>query len=345
MTPRVSALAVAAIALCVAGAPARAQDEADADDVPRCVQACREMVASGELRMELNETGCLVRVCHEQARAYYRETKFDEAEASLDQIHELVEFSPAYQLDRGLVNYALGYFSAALANFDEVLEIRPQTIQAAAQRGHCLLRLQQLPEARAQFEAMLEFEQADTEYRDLRTRSYINGNLGVLRLMEGELAGGRDLLQKALEIDGRNRVARTFLYQIAPALESGQLESAGVWKLVVAFEELSLRRANAGLRQLSSVLNESPNFRLGYLMAAETQRRYLDFEGCETTLRAAEQRFADDTEVFANRIRCTMLRYGIQSPQAVESMSELEALAAKDPDDPLVQEMLLLLGN
>ena len=99
------------------------------------------------------------------------------------------------------------------------------------------------------------------------------------------------------------------------------------------------------LRELSSVLNASPQFALAYLLTAETQRRYLDFKGCEMTLRMAEQRFPDHTEVFANRIRCTMLRYGIKAPESLESVAQLKALAAKDPDHPLVQEILLLISE
>jgi hypothetical protein len=202
-----------------------------------------------------------------------------------------------------------------------------------------------VPEARAQFSEILGFEDADTEYRKLKTRSYVRGNLGVLALMQSDLAGGKRELEKALEIDGRNALVRTFLKQIVPALEDRTLEYSSVRRLVVAFEELSLRRPNPGLRQLAGVINESPNYRMAYLLTAETQRRYMDFKGCELTLRMADKRFKDDTEIYANRLRCTMLRYGIHAPQSVDSIAELKALAEKDPDHPLVQEMLVLITD
>ena len=213
------------------------------------------------------------------------------------------------------------------------------------QRAHALVRLKRLPEARAQFEKILEFPGAHGDYKGLKLESYVHGNLAVLRLMEEDLAGGRRGLKKALEMDQRNKLARTFQDQIVPSLADGTLDYPSVYRLVAAFEELSLRRANAALRELSSVLNSSPEFPLAYLLAAETQRRYLDFKGCEMTLRMAEQRFPEHTEVFANRIRCTMLRYGIAAPESVESVEQLKALAAKDPDHPLVQEILLLISE
>ena len=326
----------------VAAAPAaRAQEAVE----PECVAACRDMIARGELSGSVNEIGCQVRVCQERARAYYQDNEFEKALASLDQVHEKVAFSPGYQFTRGLVHYALGRFGDALANFDAVLEVRPKSVRASAQRAHTLIRLDRLPEARAQFRKMLDFPKADVEYKNLRTRSYIKGNLGLIRLMEEDLSGAKADLSEALSIDGRNQLARTFQDKIVPELEARRLAYGDVRQLVIAFEELALKRANQGLRELSGVLNRSPDFRLGYLLAAETQRRYLDFKGCELTLRMAEKRFPEDTEVFANRIRCTMLRYGIHDPKSVESIAELKALAAKNPNDPLVQEMLLLITD
>ncbi len=333
--------AAAALVLAGGAAPALAAEL----EVPDCAELCKKMIASGEARPDVSEGSCRVRVCQEKARRFYAQFEFDEALASLDQIHEKASFGVSYQLDRGLVNYALGHFDDALANFDTVLTARPRSMQAAAQRAHTLVRLGRVPEARAQFEAMLEFPAADREYKNLKAKSYIWGNLGVLRLIEQDLAGGVKNLRKALEIASHNPLPHTFLDQIVPALESGDLQYTMVIHLVAAFDELNLKRANAGLRELSTVINQSPSFRLSYLLAADTQRRYLDFQGCEMTLRVAELRFPDDTEVFANRIRCTMLRYGIDSPQGIESVDQLKELAARDPDDPLVQEILLLLGK
>ncbi len=337
------ALALAALTLLGAGAAAAQQKKVP--EIPDCNETCDKMKASGDLREDFSLAGCRVKVCHTQARTFYEAFEFQAALASLDQIHEMASFQIAYQLDRGLILYAMGRFDEALAGFDRVVQSRPQSVRGAAQRAHTLLRLGRLPEARAQFEKILGFPGADREYKKLKTRSYVRGNLGLLRLMEEDLAGGRKELRKAREIDPRNELAHTYLETVVPALENGTLAYAQVANLVAAFEELSLRRANAGLRELSTVLNKSPNFLMPYLLAAETQRRYMDFKGCELTLRMAEQRFPDDTQVFANRIRCTMLRYGIQSPESMASIEELKRLAQKDPDDPLVKEILLLISQ
>ena len=64
-------------------------------------------------------------------------------------------------------------------------------------------------------EEILEFDGADAEVKRLRTRSYVIGNLGVLRLAEGDLKGGRRRLDESLESDGRNKLA-VFLKLCAP---------------------------------------------------------------------------------------------------------------------------------
>jgi hypothetical protein len=192
---------------------------------------------------------------------------------------------------------------------------------------------------------MLELPQVEREFKRLRTESYIKGNLGVLRLIEEDLAGGKALLEESLKIDGRNQLAHNFYDKVVPALESRKLDYKSVYALVVAFEELSFKRPNATLREMSGVLNRSPDFRLAYVFVAETQRRYFDFAGCEKTLRIALKRFPEDTEIQANRIRCTLMRYGISSKDALPAVEDLKALAARDPNDPLVQEILLLITD
>ena len=346
VSSRLSGAVAAALGLLLLAAPAAAQKQGDVEEPgARCVSACREMLTSGELAAGIDELTCQIKVCHQEARSYYEENEFESALMSLNQIHDLVRTSASYQLDRGLVQYALGDFEAALESFDFVLTQRPHSVRGSAQRAHTLVRLHRVPEARAQFSKILSFDDLEIEYRKLKTRSYVQGNLGVLSLIQSDLAGGKQALEKAVEIDGRNPMARTFLKQVVPALEDRTLEYASVLRLVVAFEELTLRHANAGLRQLSGVLNESPNYRMVYLLTAATQRRYMDYKGCELTLRMAEKRFKDDTEIYANRLRCTMLRYGLHAPETVGSMAELKALAEKDPDHPLVQEMMVLITD
>ena len=102
---------------------------------------------------------------------------------------------------------------------------------------------------------------------------------------------------------------------------------------------------NPALKQMQSVLSRWPDFKLGYFVVADTQRRYGAFDQCEDTLKLAELRFEDDIDLHAERIRCSLLRHGVHSNAAMPSIAELRDLARKDPNDPLVREIMTLLDQ
>lgn len=310
---------------------------------PACITRCIAMEEAGELRPELSPIACALELCQGEARQFYEQNLFDHALESLDQVKGMAGPSASYHLERGLVLYALGRFEEALASFDRVLQAFPMSVRAAAQRAHTLIRMDRLPEARAQFQAILGFEGADAEVRRLRTRSYVIGNLGVLRLAEGDLAGGKKQLEESIESDPRNKLARTYLRRVVPELEARRFGAEGIVPLQVVWEELEFDRANSAVRKLGELLKRWPDFKLGYVIAADAQRRYGNFSACESTMRAALSRFPDDIEVQAERIRCTLMRKGVHSRAALPDIEELEALAKQNPDDPFVKEMLELI--
>lgn len=340
---------VALALLLFAGAPGASAQDAKPDEVPpsdappACLTRCIEMGKSGELRPEMTTLACTLQLCQEAGRRQYRDREYELAYRSLDQVKGLAQNSPSYHLDRGLVLYALNRFDEALVSFDKVLATFPMSVRAAAQRAHTLIRLGRLPEARAQFEAMLEFEGADAEVKRLRTNSYIIGNLGVLRLAEGDLVGGNAKLNEALEADARNTLARSYQRRVVPELERRSFGPEGVIPLQVIWEELEFGRANSAVTKIGELLKRWPDFKLGYVIAADAQRRYGNYSACESTMRAALSRFPDDVQVQAERIRCALMRKGVHSRAALGDVKELEALAKKNPDDPMVKEMLELI--
>jgi len=319
------------------------QESGEPDELPACLTQCIRMGKQGELRPEVTTLACTLRLCQETGKRFYQNNEFEQAYRSLDQVSGLAQNSASYQLDLGLVLYGLGRFDEALERFDRVLATFPMSVRGAAQRAHTLIRLGRLPEARAQFEEILEFDGADAEVKRLRTRSYVIGNLGVLRLAEGDLKGGRRRLDESLESDGRNKLAGTYLKRVVPELEARSFGSEGVLPLQVIWEELEFGRANSAVRKLGELLKRWPDFKLGYVIAADAQRRYGNYPACESTLRAALSRFADDIEIQAERIRCTLMSKGVQSRAALPDVEELKALAKKNPNDPLVKEMLELI--
>ena len=319
------------------------QESGEPDAVPACLTQCIQMGKQGLLRPNVTTMACTLRLCQEAGRRFYKNNEFERAYRSLDQVSGLAGNSVSYQLDLGLVLYALGRFDEALARFDSVLVAFPMSVRGAAQRAHTLSRLGRLPEARAQFGDILEFDGADTEVKRLRTRSYVIGNLAVLRLAEGDLKGGKRQLDEALEADGRNKLARTYLKRVVPELEARSFGPEGVLPLQAIWEELEFGRANSAVRKLGELLKRWPDFKLAYVIAADAQRRYGNFPACESTMRAALSRFADDIEIQAERIRCTLMAKGAHSRAALPDVEELKALAKKNPDDPLVQEMLELI--
>ncbi len=310
---------------------------------PPCETRCRTLEGRGQLSQGVNLYRCIQQVCQEEGRALYHDQRYDEALYSLDHVRSSLGKSASFAFDRGLVLYALGRFQEALSEFDVVLAGYPESIRGAAQRAHTLMRLGRLPEARAQWQKLLQFSGVEGEHKNLRTRSYVEGNLALIKLTEGDLVGGKRGLDEALRIDGRNDLAQTLRNKVVPELEAGHLAPEALPKLVAAFEDLELGRPNASLREMRAILSSYPDFKLGYHAVADTQRRYGAYGECETTMRMAGIRWKDDVNLQAERIRCALLRHGVHSNAALPSIAELQELARKDPKDPLVREIMLLL--
>jgi len=343
-----TALLVPALVLSVLAAmPARTQadETTPADDSPVCLTRCIDMRTAGTMREGMTLIACTLLLCQEDGRRYYRQGKFEEALRSMEQVKQMAQASASYHLDLGLIYYALGRFSDALKSFETVLNSFPQSVRASAQRAHTLIRMDRLPEARAQFEAILTYDTADEQFKNLKTRSYVAGNLAVLELSEGDLDAGKAGLDGSLEIDARNKLARTYLTRVYPELAEGRLAPEGVLMLLVVWEELEFGRANSAVQKLGIMLSKWPDFKLGYIVAADAQRKYGNVAACESTMIAATTRFPDDPNLHAERIRCTLMRKGVHSMAALPDIQELKELAARDPDDPLIQEMLELINE
>jgi tetratricopeptide (TPR) repeat protein len=307
---------------------------------PACVAHCNELAEKGQLTLRMNEKGCTVRLCQEEARKLYENREYAAAIESLDYVHPKLVDSPAYQFDRGITLYALGRHTEALESFDLVLAKYPESIRSGAQRAHTLVRLGRIPEARAQFKAVLTWQGVDGEFKGLRTRSYVTGNLGVLHLLDGDLDLGEEKLREASKIDGRNELAYSFRTRVLPELRAGTFDSAGVHRLVAVFEDVELGRPKEAIGELDSMLTEWPRFKLGYLLAARTQRKYVDYKNCDETLALAEGYYPDDVEVQVEHIRCQLLRYGAKSNDSRDAVARLKKLRDEHPDDALIAEML-----
>ena len=116
-----------------------------------------------------------------------------------------------------------------------------------------------------------------------------------------------------------------------------------LWATARSCSPSTSRRIDGSSRPTQRFPRRWPDFKLGYIVAADTQRRYGNFPACESTLRAALSRFPDDITVQAERIRCTLMRKGVHNRASLPDIEALKALAQRDPDDPLVQEMLELI--
>ena len=315
------------------------------DAAPLCASDCEDLAGKGELRESVTVQECAASVCHQEGRNLYRQNKHEEALASLDYVQETLKGSPSYLLDRGLVLYALERFEEALATFDEILEMRSTSFRAGAQRAHTLARLGKLELAQAQFEAMSEWPGAQREFREIKTTSYLRGNIGLLKLRRGDLAGGKRDLEEAVEIDGNNALANTLLFRVVPSLEDGTLSPGGLTQLTAAFEAIELAQAKRAEESFRALLEDSPRYVPGYLILAQGLIKQNEFAECENLLRLAEQRIPDNVDVKLQRIRCTILRVGPSSTAAKPAIAELKSLAAENPDNALGQKLLFALDE
>jgi tetratricopeptide (TPR) repeat protein len=310
---------------------------------PACALRCRELAARGELMEGLSQQGCTLRLCHEAARQLYVEARYDQAFAALEVIDAELADSPAYQLDRGLVEYARGRLPEALSAFDRVLEREPDSLRGGAQRAHALMRLERLDEARAQFEKLLVLPVARTELQGLETTSYLHGNLGALRLMQNDAAGARSTLAKALELDRGNSLASTYLYRVLPEVEAGRLDGRGVWLMMLASEDAALAMLARAGAQLAELLGRAPKFAEAYYLQGDILRAQRQYESCETALRRGEEQLPGDVGLRAERLRCQLLRHGPGTEQARPVLVELVQLSREHPENERVRNILLAL--
>lgn len=316
---------------------------AAAEEEPPCAKRCQELAEQGQLRTGVGPLSCSIRLCQEEARSLYRRGEFEEALAALDHIREQRSGAPAYELDRGLILYGLGRLEDAVAAFDQVLEALPMSVRAGGQRAHALTRLGRLDEAQQQFEKLLELEGVDRDYKGLRTSSYLLGNIGVLKLRRGKLKEGKRDLERALEEDGSNSLAATMIYKIVPPLESGELEAEAIGLLVESYEELALGRRDQAVAGFEEVVQRWPRFEEGWRMLGSLHYAGLNYAACEEVYRRAEQSLPGVTDLRLDRIQCTVLRYGVTSPEARAALKELREIAEQEPDNPRVREMRLAL--
>lgn len=308
--------------------------------VPPCAKQCAELAERGDLAAEVTPEMCSQRVCQEASRKAYERNEFEEAIEALDYIRPERKGAPAYEFDRGVVLYALGRYEEAIESFDVVIKAFPDGVRGRAQRAHSLERLGRLDESRKEFERILESPAAEGEFKNLKTRSYLKANVGLIRLRQGDVAGGKADLADALAIDARNQQARTFTTRVVPYLEKGALDPEGLDLLIVAFEELALGRTDESSVHFRELIDRWPGFTPAYLLLAEGWRANRRYAGCEDLLRKAEKHAPDDLELRLHRIRCSLLRHGVASRAAQPAVAELKQIVAEHPDNALAVKLL-----
>jgi tetratricopeptide (TPR) repeat protein len=312
-------------------------------DPPPCAAECARLAEEGELKLGVSADVCTLRLCQEAARSLYRRGEFEEALRALDHIREGRAGSPSYELDRGVVLYALGRLDEAVASFDRVLETLPSSIRAGTQRAHALTRLGRLEEARAQFEEILDLPGVTQEFKRIRTSSYLLGNIGAIKLRQGDLKGGKADLVQALDEDGSNALAATMLHKVVPSLESGAVEPEAIGLLEKAYEQMSLGRVDDAASSFEQVLERWPRFEPAWWVLGGLHFARLDYAACEDVYGRAERTLRAVTDFGLERIRCTILRYGVTSEEARAAIGELRKRAERDPENRRLKDMLLAL--
>jgi tetratricopeptide (TPR) repeat protein len=333
---RAALVLLAGLALAPAGALAQE---------PACALRCREMAQRKELMEGLSEQGCMLRLCHEEGRRLYLEARYEEAFAALDLIEPRVSDSPAYQLDRGLVEYARGNFAAALAAFDQVAEREPESLRAGAQRANALVRLERFGDARAQFEKLLALPASRTAQQGIEATSYLQGNLGALCLIQSDVACGRTSLEKALERDAGNNLAATYLHRVLPEVEAGRLDGRGVWLMRLASEDAALHVLPRASAELAELLERSPLFAEAWYLQADILRSQRQYEACEKALAGAQEQLPKEPGLRAERLRCQLLREGGASAGSRAAVEELMRLGKQHPDSERIRSILRALSG
>jgi tetratricopeptide (TPR) repeat protein len=316
---------------------------ARADETPACVAECKQMAAKNELKDGVNEKGCVVNVCQQAARQEYREGRYEQSLATLTYLDKNLARSPSFLLDRGLAYYALGRFELALKDFDGVLAGYSDSFQGGAQRAHTLMRLHRLEDARAQFDKLRASKAAQSVFRGLGTDSYLLGNIGVIDLIDGQKEKGLSELDQALKSDGRNTLASTYLYRVAPQLDAKTIDKDGVLLLLGASEDVGLDRRLDADKEIRQVIQKYPKFPETYFLAAEFYRNWAHYEDCEALLLVGEKAIPAEVDLKAERLRCTLLKDGPTSDRSKATVAELKKLSSDHPESALARDILKAL--
>ena len=117
----------------------------------------------------------------------------------------------------------------------------------------------------------------------------------MIDLIDGDYAKGKTELQAALEADGRNSLAATYVYRVLPQLEQKTVDAHGIALLLNASEDVGLGRRDAAKKAIDELVEKHPKFPETYFLAAELYRNSGYFEVCERVLlhrraRAPERR-------------------------------------------------------
>jgi len=337
VSPRARSAAACALAAALALAAGARADE------PPCIAQCRDLAAKKQLRDGLNEQGCQVNICQMDGRNLYKEGKYKEALDTYAVIADRLQTSPSFRFDRGLVYYSLGRFDEALLDFNVIVTESPDSFPAGAQRAHTLVRLGKLKDAREEFDKLLASPAAEREFRGLRTKSYLTGNIGVIDVVNGDVSKGKQELEDALQQDGRNTLASTYIYRVLPQVDKKTIDGPGILLLLGASEDVGIANRDAARDAIEKLVQKYPKFPETYFLAAELYRGTGHFDECERLLLIGEKAIPDEVDLKAERIRCTLLKVGPTSPEAKEPITELKQLSFDHPDASLPKKILRAL--
>jgi tetratricopeptide (TPR) repeat protein len=314
-----------------------------AAEPPSCVTECEELQKSGDLKSGVPIEACVLRVCQESARQLYGHGRYQEALAALDYIQEERAGAPSYELERGLVFYALADFERAVVHFDRVLETIPSSFQAGAQRAHALVRLGRFDEAIAQFEKLLELPGAQRSFRKLKTTSYILGNLGMIKLRQGKIAEAKADLDRAMEEDPKNDLAGTMRYKVLPSIEAGDLEPEAIGILEQGHQDFALGHHDKAIEEFNEVVTRWPRFEMAWWVLGGIYLARVDYVGCTDVYGRAAKARPDLTDFQVEKIRCTVLQYGIDSDEGKAAVEELRVLSESQPDNQRLKGLFMAL--
>lgn len=104
---------------------------------------------------------------------------------------------PHYEV--GLIYYALGRQSDAIAAFQRALFLDPSLYRAYYKLGRCFVKLGRNEDAHTAFEKYLTFDQKNSD---------VYGELGLLAIKQGKTSAAEQFLKKAIEVNSGNILAR-----------------------------------------------------------------------------------------------------------------------------------------